>query len=358
MRFLVRGDLRPGANLVPLPNVPELQYLNQYYGFDPLANRAQDRQNGEILLVNFFKIVADFFHGEILAGFDIDILPEAEERQIAQAIFNRLFYGHGILVRWQGRLTSISPRFWWPLMEQGQVIGSVIVLPFSTDSVSGSIQGAGAMPNRAIATEHVDGSPSRVYGMQYDGITLGMNWQDTGAPMDQVVVFGDGISDFPQIISLSNAIDKLLKGGNRLLDRHSQPHLQVPAASVQFNNDGDPELAISDEGMIFPVNPQDKDVKYVLPAGSPEMWDLMLTKQLRLLASLTAIPSTVLQEVLMPRLESAESLEQLTAASVKKVRNLRNELAGAILRLGINLPRVEPTTEGSVNGPAANSGNG
>lgn len=345
-RFLVRGDLRPGAALVPLANVPELQYQNEY-GYFPLADKAQDRGMAITLLINFYKIIADFYHSETLAGFNLDAIGEGEQRQVSQAVYNRIFYGYGVLAPVLQRLDSVSPRFWWPLQENGQSIGSVLVIPFSTESFSGTAVASG-VPNRALATEHVNGTISVLYLTDYNGITLGNNWRPISS-VDRVIVFGDGTSDFPQMGAVSQAIDQLLRGANTLLERHSQPHLQVPSSAVQYDQDNRPYLNIDSKGMVFPVAPDEKDVKYVLPAGAPQMWASAMQTQLRLLAALTSIPPQVLNEFPLPRLESGESLEQLTVASVKKVRNLRNELAGAMARVGLVVPRVEPpqTSEGS-----------
>lgn len=345
-RFLVRGDLRPGAALVPLANVPELQYENQY-GYNPLADKAADRGMTITLLVNFYKIVADFYHTETMAGFNLDALSEGLQRQISEAMFNRILYGYGVMAPILGGVQNVSARFWWPLRENSRNIGAVLVIPFSTVSFSGTAM-ANGIPNRCLATEHINGTPSALYLADYNGITIGNQWRQLGS-VDRVVVFGDGTSDFTQIGALAQSIDQLLRGANTLLDRHSQPHLQVPAAAVRYNANNEPYLEIDKEGMIFPVTADDRDVKYVSPAGAPDLWMNTLTTQLRLLAAMTAIPPQVLNEFPLPRLESAESLAQLTAASVKRVRNLRNELAGAMRNIGLEVPRIEPpgATEGN-----------
>jgi len=355
MRFLVDGDLKPGANLVPLANIPELQYQNLYMGYDPLAESAADREGEPPLLFNFFKTVADYFHGEIVSGFDAEDVTPLEANQISLAVYYRIFYGYGILAYIGERFLAISPRYWWPLMSQGFTVGAVVVLPYATASLSGSIQGAGGLPNRALVSQidSFGAGQSMVWDVDYNGIALGSDWRAYPEALTRFAVFGDGISDFPQMTSGVNALDTLLKGANTLLDRHAQPHLQVPAASVNYDDDGNPFLTVDSAGMIFPVNSDDKDVKYVSPAAAPDMWQLALDAQLRLLAGLTSVPFSVFGEFPLPRLQSESSIIAMEASTTKKVRALRNELEGAILSVGLNLPRVpELSREEGENEPA------
>ena len=58
-RFLVPGDLRPNATLVPLSNLPELRYFNVAGEANPLADRAEDRDNLQPLTVNLYAAIAD-----------------------------------------------------------------------------------------------------------------------------------------------------------------------------------------------------------------------------------------------------------------------------------------------------------
>ena len=348
MRFLVPGDLRPGANLVPLSNVPELQYLNQYGLGDPLANNAADREGPGTLLYNFYKIIADHFHSEILAGFETGTLDDTEQAQISAGVMNRILYGHSILGFMNGRLTSVSPRFWWPLMEKTVQIGDVFIIPYNTSSFSGSLQGAGQLPDMALVINQLFAAPPEVWEVAYNGITLGTNWTQSTVRATRFSTWGDGLSDFPQMGNAVQAIDKLIRGANMLLDRHAQPHLQVPSSAVRYDQNGNPFLTVDPEGMIFPVNADDKDVKYVSPAAAPEMWQLALNKQLQLLAAVTNAPLSIFGEFPLPRLESAASIEAVTVSSTKKVRALRGELEGAIRELALTVSRV--ATQATQNG--------
>lgn len=341
MRFLVRGDLRPGATLVPLSNVPDLQYQNTYAGFDPLADVAADRAGTPPLLVNFFKIIGDYFHSEIIAGFETENISSPTAAQLSRAVFDRIFYGYGILAYIGDRLVALSPRFWWPVVDSGFIIGAVVIIPFSTTSMSGSLSGMSGLPNRALVSEMLTGQPSPIWAVEYNGITLGSDFRPYDQQLSRLAVFGDGISDFPQMTSGVNALDKLLKGANTLLDRHAQPHLQVPASSVSYDDEGMPFLTVDSQGMIFPVNSDDKDVKYVSPPAAPDMWQLALDAQLRLMAALTSVPFSVFGEFPLPRLQSESSIIAMEAATTKKVRALRNELQGAILATGLEIPRVQ-----------------
>ena len=342
MRFLARGELRPGASLPPADPTPELQYLNQQYLPNPLANLATDREEvRQPLTVNFYKIVADYLGFDTLAAFDISQAVDEVTVQVRSSLFYRILYGYGVLVYLNGRLKAVNPRHWWPLMEQGNRIGSVFVIPYSTKSISSDFPGISGAPDMAIVCQPVDGQNSRLYTCAYNGVTLGNVFSPIQGGVDRVAVYGDGKSDFPLMVPTVDAIDSLLKAGNRIIDRHSQPHLQVPSGMVQFDKEGRPSFALSKNGSILPISSNDKDVKYISPQTDANLMEFLIELQISLLAAKTGVPISAFNIFPLSRMESGHSIEQLSQVSNDKVLQMSLDLERALKSLGISIPRIQ-----------------
>ena len=338
-RFAVRGNLRPGATFVPLNDLPERQYANTAANADLLADLASDRKAGTPLLANLFKAIADYFVDDVMSGLDADAIDAETLTQLRLAVWHRALYGNGVLMSLErGQIVAVSPRFWWPLLEGPIRVGSVVVLPFSTESTIGLTGGAN-LPNRAIAAEVLDSDQGgRLYNAPYSGVTLGTNgWRSTELASLVVSPFGDGRSDFTGAAPLIESINANLRSGDSIINRHAQPHIQVPASSITYDDDGNPSLPVNKEGSVFPVQRDDKDVQFVTLTADPRLLQWQVETELSLLASIVSMPVSAFNVSSLRRLESAESIEELAKPGNDKVLTWRHDLARAASRVGLDL---------------------
>lgn len=160
-RYLVRNDIRPGVSLAQLDARPERQYFNQDAQPDLLATLASDRKAGQPLIVNHYRIAADFLIADVLAGLDLEALTDHQREQIRLALWYRILYGFASMALIDGQIMTISPRGTWPVMERGQQIGTAFVVPYRTQTLfGGAVGGAvnnGLNPDRAVVAEVLNG---------------------------------------------------------------------------------------------------------------------------------------------------------------------------------------------------------
>ena len=354
MRFLVPGELRPGAHLSPASATPELQYANMDYAYDPLRQEAADRTPDKAaLMVNLYAVIADHFIEETISGFDLTAVNAEDVLQVKLSVWYRALYGWGILAFVEGRLRAINPRYWWPLMSRGTRIGDVVILPYSTTSASGSLTGQNGLPDRALVAEVLTDQPASLFDADYTGITLGVNWRRINSGIQQLTVYGSGSLDFHNAKPVICEIDGILRNSTRIIDRFGHPHLQIPAALVQYDENGDPTFSISKEGSILPVQRDDKDVKYVSLAVSTDLIRHTIETLLSLLGSMVKVPPQVFNLFPLARMESGVSIEKLAQASNEKVKVWQEDLARSLLYLGLNAPRIVEETQNDTSSSAS-----
>ena len=338
-RFLAAGELRPGIQIVPLDATPELQYANLEYVANPLADLAVDRIDEQVLLLNLFKVIADHFVQEVVSGFDMTAVNAHDVNQVTLSVFYRTLYGKGVIGYVLGRLRAIPTRYWWPIHERGNTIGDAVILPYSLTSSVGATTGGVPMPDRAIvfATDLEGGG--KAYDTEYSGITLGRAFTPMGEASD-ISVFGDGISDFPDAAPVIKAIDQLVRSGNRIVKRHGQPHVQVPASSITYDDNGTPSFNLDEAGSVIPVQRDDKDAKYLVVPSEPQLLEYLVQTQLSILCAIAKIPASVFNLFPLARMESGVSIEKLAAASNEKVKLWQDDLEIVLARLGLNATRI------------------
>ena len=295
-RFLGVGELRPGIQIVPLPATPELQYANMEYVANPLADLAADRFDENVLLLNLFKVIADHFVQEVVSGFDMTDMDSKDVQQVTLSVWYRTLYGKGVIGFILGRLRAVPPRFWWPIQERGNTIGDAVILPYSLTSSVGATTGGVPMPDRAIVSAVGSDGNGGAFDTLYQGITLGNAFTNVGST-SLLSVFGDGISDFPDCAPVIKAIDGLVRSGNRIVNRHGQPHIQVPASSVTYDDSGNPSFALDENGSVIPVQRDDKDAKYLEVPSEPELISYLVQTQLSILCAIAKLPPTVFQSL-------------------------------------------------------------
>ena len=353
-RFLAVGELAPGIQIVPLPATPEMQYTNQEFVANPLAELAVDRVDEFVLLLNLFKVIGDHFVQEVVAGFDLTAMNQEDAHELTRAQWYRVLYGKGVIGFVLDRLRAVPTRFWWPVQTMGNKVGDAVILPYSLTSSAGSITGGTPLPDRALVMAVDAEGNGPVYDTEYAGITLGNTFNEIGN-VQALTAFGDGVSDFPDCAPVIKEIDALVRSGNRIVKRYGQPHIQVPAASVTYDDEGTASFQLDENGSVIPVQRDDKDAKYLAVPSEPRLIEYLVQTQLSILCAIAKIPPTVFNLFPLARMESGVSIEKLAQASNEKVRLWQDDLEIVIARLGLNAPRIveEPPEEAETGGPNA-----
>lgn len=333
-RFLNMEDIAPRKYIVPLDDRRIRQYQNLAV-YNLLANEAGNRDVTAPLIANVFRMVTDYWLFKVFRqspeGIDDEIL-----RVFKDALWWRSLYGYGVVVRQGDRFHAVSPRFWWPILVRGIKIGSAIIQPYSTVSpVGGNINAT--LPNRAWAIVAIDGvDRAIVRDFEYTGITLGNVVSREEVSPIRVEVFGDGVSDYSSLEPLATELDKRLKGTSVILDRYQNPHLQVPASSISFDDNGNPMLNLNLGGSILPVQRDDKDYKYLTLQADRSLVEFQVRMILSMISALTEIPASHFGLTGLPRMESGSGVLALGEAAQCKMGVLREEVLSAMRELGID----------------------
>ena len=339
-RYLVRNDIRPGVSLAQLDARPERQYYNQDAQPDLLASLASDRAAGQPLIVNHYRIAADFLIADVMAGLDLEALTDHQREQIRLALWYRILYGFAAMALIDRQMMTLSPRGTWPVMERGQQIGSAFVVPYRTQTLfGGAVGGAvnnGLNPDRAVVAEVLDGQTAPLHDTSYSGITLGASFVAVGS-VQNIAIMGDGKSFFPAMEPIVEVLDSTLRAASQIVKRHAHPHIQIPASSVNYNEAGEPQLILSDQGMIFPLQRDDKDVQYVALEADTQLMQLVIDQCLTGLTALTGAPASLFNTMQLPRLESGLGVRELQATTIERTAVLRAEIVRAILAMGLTV---------------------
>lgn len=139
--------------------------------------------------------------------------------------------------------------------------------------------------------------------MAYSGITLGASFTTSGA-VQNIAMMGDGKSFYPAMEPIVEVLDSTLRAASQIVKRHAHPHIQIPASSVSYGDDGNPQLILADEGMIFPVQRDDKDVQYVTLLADTQLMELVIDQCLSALTALTGAPASLFNSTQFPRLKA------------------------------------------------------
>jgi len=342
-RFLNVEDIGPRRHIVPLDDRRVRQYQNLAV-FNLLANSAAQRDVAAPLLANVFRMVTDYWLYKVFRQSPEGVDDETT-RVFRDALWWRSLYGYGIVVRQGDRFHAISPRFWWPILVRGIKIGSAIIQPYSTVSpVGGNINAT--LHNRAWAIVAIDGvDRAIVRDFEYTGITLGVALSREEVSPIRVAVFGDGVSDYDSLEPLVQELDKRLKGSSLILDRYQNPHLQVPASSISFDDNGNPSLNLNLGGSILPVQRDDKDYKYLTLQADRSFVEFQVRTILSMISAITAIPAQHFGLAGLPRMESGSGVQALGEAAQCKMDLLRQEVLFAMRELGLDASFPEAIQE-------------
>ena len=287
-----------------------------------------------------------------------------------QALVNSLRYGVGVMVnRKPGMVENIDPRFWVPVTapyDVNDVRGHLVAYPFASNPEgNGGTYNKGGNPYVAG-----DNAPDKVRAYRflpsgedgnwtcsaatfgYSGNSLGEmdgDWEDSACgmmPLVPVVLNGAGIygeSEYDDMRSPLNELNKRESGIAAALDKHNNPHLAVPEGALKTDENG--RVVVSAEGMVLPVPEGSRPPSYV-------MWDAKFgahTESIERMQSRVLIMSAISPVLVDPEknsgnIASSVALRRLAMLTVSRIRTFRtifeeafkDAIVGALSMQGAN----------------------
>ena len=142
-----------------------------------------------------------------------------------------------------------------------------------------------------------------------------------------------------------NKLDDLLRNACDAVDRQVHPHLQVPSGSIDYDQNGNPNLRIFKKGNIFPVQRDDKDVKNITLEIDAVLFERTLSAHQQALSVVCGVPSTAFSDKPnLPRAESGDAVNAIERPSVDKVAVWRSEIIEAARSVGLNIEEKQNDT--------------
>lgn len=325
-RFLLPENIRQGAVLQALSDEPIRRYLGTY---------------DSTKKVNFHPVIAQYFQNLI---FDQSLASNSQGWQAFResALWNALF-GNGVVLRQGDGYFAIDPRFWWPILIRNRRVGSIIVYPFSSDpGISGHQIG---VPDRAMVVVSIDADPRALVEIyEWSGVTLGRLVERNIIAPVRVAVWGDGVSEFQK--AGLNALDELADratGLSAVLQRNEKPHIQAPASAISYTTEGKPTLNLSKQGSVLPVQPGDREWKYVMLGGDSPLHKFLIETVITAICANTSIPRSALGlSSDHPRADSGNALQVENNSTFAKARGMQIGIALAAASIGLTLQFAQP----------------
>ena len=334
-RFLTPELVVEGGVFQPLSDEPVRRYLGL------------NTQNKSI---NLHPFLADYFPNLV---FDLQ-RPEGIPRDLFEALRDaawwKALFGFGVVLRQSDRHIAIDPRFWWPILVRGVKVGSIIIYPYRVTPVGGGLSSQLGPPDRAHVIISLDSDPRAIVRDHlWSGVTLGRLLSEQVASPARVAVFGDGVSEFTKAGTWSlDAISARVAGINAILERFESPHIQAPVSAITFNSEGEPQLQISSKGAVLPVQPTDKDWKYLRLEGDSPLHQYLLQSIYIQIAANCSIPvDELIQSGTRSRAETGNAISAEHHPTIAKTALWQQEISDAAGDLGYSFifPAQQRMTE-------------
>lgn len=357
-RFILSGDLKPGASLTLLDALPERQYANLAAEINPLAQEAADRRRIEPMIVNLFRTLADYYVEDVVSNIDLEKITQDVEQQIRRAVWYAILYGQAPVVNIEGQPVAASPRGYWPVFRQSVRVGHALLIPYATQSHQGNMTQQSQIPDRVTILQITDGQTGTIQDAGYSGVSIAATgWRNIGG-FSAMAVVNAGSCMFPAVTPIVEAFDVILKSAQNNIKRHGHPHLQAPASSIRYNEDGVPTINVSEDGSVFPVTSTDKDVKFISFDAPTGIFEFQAEQLLTQFAAMTGVPLETFNIVPLPRLERSPARTSSGPASNDRSTAILESVIRAFNLIGFPLeviPETEPT--GDPIGQSQNAGN-
>lgn len=260
-------------------------------------------------------------------------LSSTDYEAMFDASENRSIFGRGVVVRQNGVLRSVDPRFHRYVrdkMEKSRIIGHIIGMPFIENPSVPGVMNAITEPDRIIFTlipAGVDQTAEvRIY--EFSGYTVGTLLSRSSVQNISAAAFGTGVSDYPDIKPIIEEIEKTVHDRGTVLRRFTSPHLMGPEGAR--NADGTFSTWGEGESQFLPITEDQARYEYLI-------WDAELEANFRHVSELiddlhvaSSIPVTAFGMRTDSGSNSGVSRERQMVSALFKLRRLRREIEGLI----------------------------
>lgn len=321
--------------------------VNRQRGFDA-ADTSDNPQGWPRLTDNIFEFLMHFWEDAVLEDSPV-ITGQANEQPTIDALMRTLMpaarvvvgdlirYGVGCFVNRQaGNIQAIDPRFWFPVRppwDLTQAMGDTDILawPYASEMPSD-------LDGLVIETYTPGMIERRFHALE--SRTIGNQTSETqtlpGAAMHGVIpVRSDdcefyGQSDFDNSAQFVQEIHRRESSVSTALDRHANPHLQIPEAAVARNADG--SISVDIDGMVIPMpDGADRDAQYVVWDAKFQYHESAIQRATQsILRGSRIAPILVNAEMDTPQLASGAALRRLAIPTVARIKDIRYRLECAM----------------------------
>ena len=329
-RQLLESQIQPGLILNPITE----EYYRLFKGKDQTQ---VDQETGQLIGVNGFEIVTQFFQNVLWAQYPHTSASTRLLQALETSTEYRSINGYGVVVVQGNSYRAIDSRYYWALVNNvGELIGSVVAYPYSSTNQD-------ALPDRVkvcISQDETDTIQVREY--HYSGVTIGQNISVDNVQGD-IIAWGDGKSDYTSLKWLMQELNNRLNKNRTLLDRHSNPHLMGPPNALapktsqggQTGNESDnAQFNYDEQGMFLPTDGE-QEYKYLVWNANAELNKFQLNRILDLIHMQTGIPATAFGISSQTTGDSGLSLERQMFAALAKVSRWQRDIETAVESLGV-----------------------
>ena len=250
------SDIREGA-LWQFPEKAQQAAFHSIYAGDmaPLFKDTPTDVNGlalienknDIIDINFFRVTTEFTVNALFSEPPVGI-PLALVPYLSSATRWASITGVGVLVSEPGLVYSVPSTCWYPLHAEGAPTNAGSVLAFFYHTGEGDTLTRMRFPNTVDIYVHMPDegiNEKRTYAFNQQ--SLGVLRDTSPISVSAITTFGQGFSDYVDLVSIVRELMIRLTLRAKLLNRHSSPHLMGPVGI-----DGEPPT-YDPKGMFLPI---------------------------------------------------------------------------------------------------------
>ena len=261
-------------------------------------------------------------------------MSEDVAKVFEQASVWRSMKGNGIvLVDADNRIRAVDPSDWHPVYDEADadsVVGHIVTYFYNAHRAADSSE----QPDRVdVLMIPSDGGGTR-QTFTFEGQSVGT---PASEPMQMAVKriawWGDGVSDYVDAKPIVDELEARYSALARVLDQHSDPHLQGPESAL----DADGVFRPAEGSNFLPLpDTESPEFAYVTYDGKQEAQLDAINQLFDQLQITTKIPATAFG-LSTDAQQSGVSRERLLFAAIQKLRRLRREMTGPVMDISAEL---------------------
>lgn len=293
--------------------------------------------NKDLIKVNWYRSTTEFF---------VDVLwadpPQIKEisnserdmfvKAFEQASRWRSIKGYGVVRREGDKWYAVDTSHWHPVFNPlaiNEVIGHILAYPWLSQP---DPDRAGMVPDRLTVIEIQPLTTLRkVYKL--DGSKIGAILSNETIASPDLLVFGNGVSDYTDIIDLVAELENRMTQSSQTLDKHGNPHMSGPSTAVDPTSGA---FKVDPKGGYLPRDEDDPDYKYLTWDAQYQYNQNHVNRLLDMIYVATKLPATAFG-LSDKSSQTGNARERQLFAALKKVQRLRRNIDVAVEPHGITM---------------------